>query len=205
MINSIPLNKVDYVADILFDSFISDPIIQYIMPVPQKKVLLKYFRSLSIFSIISGRACATNDYRGVALWISPRLASPIKGMIKSGIICAPFTFGLEGFVKINKVSKCSIQMKKKSAIGLSWQLMAIGVHESSRHKGIGRSLILDGFAEADKKNQPCYLETANKNSKIFFEELGFNTIQEKQLVGTSLTLSAMIRKPFLGSQKTQEN
>jgi ribosomal protein S18 acetylase RimI-like enzyme len=125
--------------------------------------------------------------------MQPKIVSPISVIFKSGIIFAPFRFGCSGFARIKKTSQCVLEMKKKSTKGPCWQLMAIGVDSASRRSGIGQKLMSHVFTEIDRQNKHFFLETANKDSIIFFKKVGFRIVQEKQIKESTIKMYSMIR------------
>ena len=54
-----------------------------------------------------------------------------------------------------------------------WYLQVLGVRPDAQRGGVGRALLVDGLAEADRTGTPCYLETALHDNIAYYERHGF--------------------------------
>jgi|GEM_PF-6974750 len=172
------LDHVDRASALLYKSLKQDPISRYISLERNDAALKQYVKSLTSFSVITGGAFATSNLQGVSLWIIPKAKSSLRGLFKSGLAWVPFKFGFEGFNRIQHISNACSKIRMTSFKEPPWHLVAIGVDESMRERGLASSLLKFAFKEIDRQNKNCYLETANKDSSLFFEKLGFTLSQK---------------------------
>ena len=59
-----------------------------------------------------------------------------------------------------------------------WYLLAIGVTPSRQGNGLGGALIAHTLAQADAGGTPAYLEATSVRSRVLYERLGYETMQE---------------------------
>ena len=166
---------------VLKRAFYEDPIIKYIhMPETQTdKVLTWAWGGAIRYGLIFGRAEATPDVEGVAIWSRPGYG-PISywQLFRVGLLPYPLKMGLKStsrlFDSIDSTEKAHHKYMKED----HWYLFFMGVDPKDQCKGIGSALIRSVTEEADADGLPCYLEASSQKSRDLYLRHGFKVNEE---------------------------
>lgn len=75
-----------------------------------------------------------------------------------------------------------------------WYVQVLGVHPSRQGTGVGRRLLSEALARADRDRVPAYLETTKASNLTFYRRFGFEVRSEHALPGGSPPLWTMVRR-----------
>ncbi|HEV2089378.1 MAG TPA: GNAT family N-acetyltransferase [Cryptosporangiaceae bacterium] len=171
-------------AAVLVDCFFEDANIRAVYhPDPQwrAKALSHVFRAGLKDALGQGGPMIALDEAdvvvGAAMWLPPgafRLTRWRRAMLirhALGIVLAD----------PSSVPRQSRLTKAKDALHPAkphWYLVALGVAEAARGQGIGSRLLAAGTARADAEHTACYLETADEDNVVFYQNAGFEVLDD---------------------------
>ena len=116
-------------------------------------------------------------------------------MLWLGFAAAPFKFGPSATWRFVGVLNESEKHHKQTMAGKPhWTLYSVGVFPDHQSKGVGSELLEPVLTVADSEKIPCYLDTDNAKSLIFFQRLGFKVEKDVNLNGAP-RFWTMIRQP----------
>ena len=203
-IDPLPRSSIDTAAITLERAFFSDPMFAWVFPNPATRpaALRRLNRVPLEYGVQYGRVTASHDAKAVSVWIPPGQGITISGMIRSGLLSAPFHTGFGPFAKFMRATNITDKIHKKRVPEPHWYLMVVGVDPELQNRGAGSALVKEGLTLADQSNCPCYLETSEKRNLAFYERFGFVVLEQASLGAGGPPAWAMRREPQRGSTAT---
>ena len=189
-------SQADRAAGVLTRAFDNDPIQRYVIPDEHRRARVApwTFRVLVRYCLPYGGVYTTPDLGGVACWLPPGIGPTEPwGMLRSGMILAPFRLGPAASVRFARISGYMDAERKRNAPARHWYLVGIGVEPSRQGEGIGGALLKPALDRADADGLSCYLETQTERNVRFYERHGFEVASEGAPGG--LRVWTMLRTP----------
>jgi ribosomal protein S18 acetylase RimI-like enzyme len=182
-----PLTReaLDTAADSLVDSFLDDPMVEWVFPDPSSRAQkLRVLQRIPLaFGLGTGlHVTQTDGGRGVAIWLGPGQTMSPVGLARYGMLAAPFKVGLGPVKRFGGANGAMAPVHKQAMAGQPhWQLLIVGVDPDLQGQGRGAALVRDGLKRADQQGLPCYLDTSKRANIGFYEHLGFVVVDEVPL------------------------
>ena len=180
---------VEQIIDSIVLAFSADPLVRWMYPSPQQ--YLKSFPDfLSTFgnpAFNSQTVYYAENYSGAAFWFPPQIEPDTDSLIE--VILQT--------VSQSQQDEVSSLLEKTSQFhphDPHWYLGILGVEPNQQKKGYGSALIKQVLALCDRDHQIAYLESSNPANNKFYEQHGFEIIDQIQ-VGKSPTIFPMLRYP----------
>ena len=193
-----PLNRhqIGLAADILTGAFHNSPLIAYMFPdaAVREKRLRWYFRASVRYAVTCGECHLAPSHDGVALWLPPlHPLRDIWGILRSGMIAAPYVLGRVGYGRMLEVAGLIRQYRANHAPPGHWYLSELAVLPSKQQTGIGTGLVKPMLERFDKENCVCYVETSNEDAVMFYERLGFRVAGSYEMPFDTLACHCLVR------------
>lgn len=170
---------------VLARAFDDDPLMLYILPDAKKRATgLPWFMTTAArYANRYGEVYTTGEkVAGNACWLPPGdVKVPMGRMIKSGMLVAPFKFGVGPFMRFLKVMDFFEKLHERDMHDRHWYLMLLGVEPARQGQGVGGALIQPILQRADADGLPCYLETQKERNVPFYQKHGFEVIVDQYL------------------------
>ncbi len=170
---------------VLARAFEDDPLMNYILADESKRATaLPWFMTKgATYGHKYGEVYTTSDtIAGNAVWLPPgETKMPMSRMIATGMLLAPFKFGMKSFGRFNKVISIFDHLHEEAVPEKHWYLMLLGVDPPRQGQGVGGALIQPILARADADRLPCYLETQKQINVPFYQRHGFAVVVESDL------------------------
>lgn len=176
---------------LLVAAFAADPFTRWFFGDPDDLQALfpVTLRHVGGSSFAHGGALATDDIRGVALWLPPGVAADFEGMGAA--------FAEAGFEGPEEAQELFARMTQTHPHESHWYLPLIGVDPMARGRGFGSALMEAALVRVDAEGLPAYLENTNPRNAPLYERFGFRMVSELQ-VGGSPVVQAMWRHAARG-------
>ena len=180
-------------------AFYDDPLLTYILPNDATRPApLRWFMTAAAkYGDAYGEVYTTAGHvDGNAIWLPPGDVKVTMGrMIKSGMLMAPFKFGLGPFNRFLSVMNYLEHLHERDMPQPHWYLMILGVDPPRQGQGVGGALVQPILARADAEGTPCYLETQKERNVPFYQKHGFEVIVDEMMPKGGPRLSTMKRAP----------
>lgn len=181
---------------LLARAFFDDPLYQYAFPNrgERHRVLPKLMSAMVRFGMSYGSVRVSGNMRGLAIWLPPGDGVHFMGILTSWLKEFPLKANPLSLLRfLNAVVHCSSVHDRLLSSG-HWYLLKVGTDPTSRGQGLGKTLISDYFAEADRTMVSCYLETFNRDTLPMYESMGFESLTRTYVSGGGPEVWAMQRK-----------
>jgi ribosomal protein S18 acetylase RimI-like enzyme len=179
----------DQAVETIVLAFAADPMARWTWP--RADVYLaampRMVRAFGGKAFSNGSAYHTDDYAGMALWLTPGMHPDEKALdavLESTVAPA----------RTAETTPIFEQMAKYRPTEPHWYLPLIGVDPAHQGKGHGDILMTYALAQCDRDHAPAYLESSNPRNIPFYRRHGFESLGSIQ-VGSSPTLVPMLRRP----------
>ncbi|WP_019508802.1 N-acetyltransferase [Pleurocapsa sp. PCC 7319] len=180
---------VEPIIDSIVLAFSTDPLVRWMYPSAHQ-----YLKSFPDFvSTFGSRAFNSQtiyyaeNYSGAAVWFPPQI-EPDTDLLIEVILQT---------VSQSQQDEISSLLEKTSHFhprDPHWYLGILGVESTQQKKGYGSALIKQVLTICDRDHQIAYLESSNPANNKFYEQHGFEIIDQIQ-VGQSPTIFPMLRYP----------
>jgi ribosomal protein S18 acetylase RimI-like enzyme len=190
---------IEPVSCMLARAFIDAPFNAYAFPDAQggaRRIPYAYQSLLRYYSSY-GRCYVTSPrLEGAAIWIhSDNLRMSLWGMITSGAVWSGLRLGLQASRRMQAVNRYVEKKHHELAPGQHWYLFIIGVDPQHQGRGYASQLLRGMLAQIDAEGLPCYLESETRRSVPIYRHFDFEVVEEINVPGTVLSLTAMLRQP----------
>jgi len=191
-IRKIRPEESDLVRKILGDAFADDPIMRYTLP--NIEYYGKYFEDIFLKQFCKyGLSIITENLNAIALWLPPKVKLQIPSL--------PFLLGWgyhfyrdrNGLSDMLLVNRIITSWEKAKPTVDHYYLLAVGVLENDKGKGIGSKLIKESLNIYDAEEKAAYLENTNIKNIPFYENLGFKLVGDYQFAENSPKTYFMFR------------
>jgi ribosomal protein S18 acetylase RimI-like enzyme len=181
----LPPERYPDAAQALARAFFDNPAMMYVVPDDEgrRRALPWFFgRALRVAQLYGEAQTTPDGVHGAAIWLPPgdTIITPWR-IVRSGMIMAPFKFGLPAFRRFMLVMNRFEDWHKRDMPPEHWYLMVLGVEPERQGQGMGSALISPGLARADRERLPCYLETDKEINVTFYRKHGFEVVVEEEL------------------------
>jgi len=180
-------------------AFQDDLIDSYFFPNPDKRkdILPAFYEYRLSFAIRHGMVYATSpNMEGIAAWLHSDIEElPMWQLIRSGGFKLFRKIGYKATSKMMPVKDYVTSLRTKNAGNKYLHLEILAVEPKSQGLGYSRKLLEPMFEHLDSKELPCFLETATEKNVPFYQNFGFEVVEEGTIPGTEVSLWNMIRKP----------
>jgi GNAT superfamily N-acetyltransferase len=160
------------VIDILCQSFINDPHINYIIgDSGNKEKRLKRLMSYAFeYSYVNGKIELSDDKKAVSIWKNPASKKMTFRLFIENIL-----FFLDfGWNRLSKISEMERIINKNYPKSDKYEyLWFIGTLPTEQGKGYGSSLLNSSILNALKNNKEIFLETSTKINLSYYSKKGF--------------------------------
>lgn len=180
-------------------AFQDDLIDSYFFPNPDKRkeILPAFYEYRLNFAVRHGMVYATSSkMEGIAAWIHSDIGEiSMWQLIRSGgfKLFRKLGYGLTS--KMMPVKDFVTSMKLKNAGEKYLHLEILAVEPKSQGNGYARKLLEPMFKQLDSEKLSCFLETATEQNVPFYQNFGFEVVEEGTIPGTEISLWNMIREP----------
>jgi ribosomal protein S18 acetylase RimI-like enzyme len=189
--------QMDRATIALARAFSPDPMFTWIFPDPEKRPrsLRRFLRVPLEFGRRYGRVTQSHDGMAVAIWIPPGRTMSAGGMVRSGILAAPFRVGFRPFATFMGALEVMERIHKKHVPEPHLYLAIVAVDPELQGRGLGSALVTEGLMQADRANCTSYLETSERRNLAFYERQGFAVVETATLGDGGPPAWAMRREP----------
>lgn len=153
-----------------------DPFFAYVVPddAARRERLPRVIEPLMRFGHLFGRAEATADLAGVALWTPPGIDVTAERAQAAGFGEIADALGRDGLLRYGESMESLQTLTEPHRESEVAYLMAIGVVPERQRQGLGRALLSPMLAFADEHGVPSWLETFEAGTVPFYATLGFS-------------------------------
>ena len=170
--------NIHLVVQTMAEAFSSDPLYHYFIEeeVTRVKFLKQFMKFRLMYGLKHGKVFVSEDYKSVAIWISPNHKMSPVGLLVCG--------GLKGLLSCSSTERKRIMEFNSFADKILaqnikqpyWLLSPICVAPSCQGRGYGKELIVHGLNFIDQIQYPCVLETQSDKNKSIYEKYGFQVL-----------------------------
>ncbi|HKO53992.1 MAG TPA: GNAT family N-acetyltransferase [Polyangiaceae bacterium] len=176
-----PIDELSLVAALLARAFANDPMLVHADPDPRRRSrwLHKLYRSTTRYSQLTG-GVELIEGRGAALWLQNQTEPRLLQAIFGGMLGVPFALGLRTWFRIARHEAfCTARVRLLCPLPYGY-LWLLGVDPSAQGQGFGR-LAVQAALEAMRArgHQLCVLKTETPENVAFYQNLGFECIDEQ--------------------------
>ena len=165
--------------------------------VRQRKLEQMFAGTVKMTLAAGGVAERPAHFEAVALWLPPGRKIGFWAMVRSGFASARFavTPPYPNMRPLMAMLRQFDQSHRETMPDPHWYLMALGVDPQHQRRGHGRALVRAGIERATSDDMPIYLETETDANVTFYENLGFEVLDEVTIEAIDLPFSLMVRRP----------
>ena len=203
LLDVLPLGRKDAgsAGEVLGRAFFDTEQWATLLPDPSvrlRKLTQMFTGTVKLTIAAGGVAERSRGFEAVALWLPPGKSLGTWPIVKSGFasvrfaVTPPFPNTRRMMATLGEFDRSHKQRMPDP----HWYLMALGVDPEYQHAGHGSALVRWGIQRADTDNMPIYLETETGASASFYDQLGFEVLDEITIEAIGLLFSLMIRHPM---------
>jgi GNAT superfamily N-acetyltransferase len=183
------------VAKTLASAFFDDRIYRWLVPDDAQRR-----RSAAIFYSRFVDACwphgavyAAGAGAAAALWIPP--GRQLVTDEQAGSFVRDLLASVEDDAGAARMSQLFQMLDENHPVQACWHLAFMGVDPSAQGRGLGNQLLAAVLTQADRDQEPAYLEASSPENRRLYERHGFQTMGELT-VADSPTIFPMWRTPM---------
>lgn len=186
-------------SELLARAFTDDPIYQFLMPdAAMRQAQLAWLMGVMVrYGVSYGTSARPVDrLAGVALWMPPGSgdATPWR-MLRVGAGAGLWRMGVGNLLRMVKASDFYEKLRKQLMPEPHRYLLLLGIDPPDQGKGIGSTLLAPELAEADRRGEPCYLETSKESNLPFYQRHGFEIVHSGRVPDGGPACWTMRRPP----------
>jgi ribosomal protein S18 acetylase RimI-like enzyme len=132
-------------------AFSPDPMFTWLFPNPEQRSrsLRRFLRVPLEFGRRYGRVTQAHDGMAVAIWLPPGRTMSVGGLVRSGILAAPFQVGFRPFATFMSANELMERIHKKHVPEPHWYLALLAVDPELQGRGLGSAVVKEGLMLAD--------------------------------------------------------
>jgi ribosomal protein S18 acetylase RimI-like enzyme len=180
-----PLTRahIDVAATTIARAFAADPMFEWVLPDRSRRsARMERLNRIPLeYGLRWGRVMQSHEGRAVAIWIPPECGITLGGLIRCGMLGAPFFLGAGAFSRFMAANQAMEALHNRWVHEAHWYLMIVAVDPELRGRGIGTGLIQEGLAFVDREPHVCYLETSHQRNLPLYERYGFRVLETAAL------------------------
>jgi GNAT superfamily N-acetyltransferase len=172
---------LDRLADILSDSFSNDPVMNWVIPMPE---LYRDFFKLIIEGVYLPRGISHIDEqgRGASLWLPPEQKFEMPARLSLATMILKLLFH-KGFQPLKNIREQGEFFARHHPHEPHYYLQFIGARQQNQGQGVGSALLKQGTRLCDEVQMPAYLESSNALNVPLYQRHGFEVIFEGDIPG----------------------
>lgn len=183
MIQVRDLNKKDlkYCANVLTLALEKDPMYVSLFSNEKKreKYLQCFFEMRIRYGLNYGKVYVTSDkYEGIIILLPGDDFMTPKKVFSCGGLKVMLTLGKGNMNKLVNIMNYLEEKERECMNGDFVKVSPLGINPIFQNKGYARSMLDPILDELENNNKTCYLETQNPVNIPFYENFGFNIINE---------------------------
>ena len=180
-------------------AFQDDLIDSYFFPNPEerKKKLPPFYEYRLGHAVRYGTVYATSpNLEGIAAWLPCDLREiPMWKMMLTGGFKLFRKMGNKVTSKMMAVRDYVESMTTKNAGDKYLHLEMLAVEPKFQGMGHAKKLLEPMFKRLDSEKLPCFLETSTEKNVPFYQNFGFEVVEESTIPGTDVPFWDLLRKP----------
>lgn len=184
---------MEHLADILSDSFSTDPIMNWVIP---RADLYRDFFRLIIQDIYlpKGMSHIEDNGRGASLWLPPGeiFEMPLRLRLITMILRLIAT---NGFAPVRNIRQQGDFFSRYHPKEPHYYLQFIGARQQHQGSGVGSALLKQGTRICDEEQMPAYLESSNILNVPLYQRHGFEVVHKGTIPNGGPTAWFMWREP----------
>jgi ribosomal protein S18 acetylase RimI-like enzyme len=186
-------DQSELLADILADSFLHDPVMNWV--IPNTKLYQPFFHMMAERLFLPHQhVYLEKNGNGAALWLPPGVSfdmptTPGQMLL---ILRLVLTRGLKVIPRLQAVQKT---MEKYHPREPHYYLQSVGARQAWQGRGIGAALLKQVTPLCDRNQMPAYLESSSEKNLPLYERHGFETFHSENIGGDGPHMWFMLRQP----------
>jgi len=193
VIDKVGKHESKQLADILSDSFMDDPVMNWL--IPDTDLYPAFYRMLiDTLFVHHNHMYMDRDGRGAALWLPPGVNFHIPmGFSQLWLVLRlVMRRGVGIFERLKEVETATGRHHPTIA---HYYLQSLGARREFQGQGIGSSLMKAVLPRCDTQNVAVYLESSNEKNVPLYQRHGFEVIAQETLAGDGPSMWFMLREP----------
>jgi len=188
--------EIEPLSAALAAAFRDDPALGHLLPnraTREKRLRVFFHTELAEVAFPHDMIFTDDDLTGAAVWAPPgRWRVTMRATLRE----APAMTGVFGRrLPLALWSRLRIERRHPSRPRHLY-LAAVGVEPAAQGRGLGSRLMHPVLADADAGATPAYLEASTPRSRVLYERLGFEVVEEVRLPRSGPAIWRMWREPF---------
>nr|MDO8085880.1 GNAT family N-acetyltransferase [Candidatus Sigynarchaeum springense] len=184
-------------AVLLARAFHGYPEYLYLFPDERKRQakLVTLFTVMTRYCLRYGKVMASSErLEAVLMYLPPPARIHGMAMIRCGALAMVFKLGARFLRRQNRIIDVIAKARSTIIPAPHAYLFLLATEPTSQRSGHA-SALMHGFIERlGESGTHCYLETSDKENVGFYKRFGFDLIDEKDVLGTNITIHALLRK-----------
>jgi GNAT superfamily N-acetyltransferase len=172
-------------------AFAADPLITWMVGSDAHDVLETFFELPVSRYLGAGEVWVTDDVVAVAMWRPPAAAEADPRDIE---VMQRAWSNLDGLTHARIATVTSL-FEEHQPSEPHWYLGVLGVHPDWQGRGLARAVMASVRQRADANSVPMYLETATAADVAYYARLGFDIVDELQVLPDGPHIWTMSRRP----------
>lgn len=198
--------EIEPAVAVLGRAFERDPMYAAFFPDPARRRagIDALNRAVLRMALRHGEARVADEGRGVAVWMRPGVPVRPWPMVLAGVLAVPRAVGWPDFLRFVAMD-ARIEALRRSANGGGLRhLVILAVDPPRQRSGLGRALLADGLARADREGIATWLETSAPANVDYYRAHGFEVAGNGALGAERTPFWGMVRAPRLGPEPPPE-
>ncbi|MEO1014133.1 MAG: GNAT family N-acetyltransferase [Pseudomonadota bacterium] len=194
-------DDADAVRDILTAAFADDPVMSWCFGA--KRPIGTLFREMVAGCYLRRGFAHIIDEDAATLWLPCGQAPKLNAFREMRIAGAILASG--GFSAVRRSFRLADAVENSHPATPHYYLFAVGVRTEMQGRGLGRRVIQEGLALADRDGAPAYLENSRARNAPLYQSLGFRKCGDIPLPEGAPPLAPMWRdaRPPMASSPPQ--
>ena len=187
---------IDRSTDVAAKAFFDYPMNKYILGDNHNLDNIKIITRFIIkYCILYGQAYASSpEIEGIILYSAfSNYKFSLFRSLRAGAISL-YKLGRDAGKRFNEYDQFCLKKHKESIKEPHQYIILLGVNPEFQGQGYGKKLLLSVLQAAEKKGEPCYLETHTYENVSIYRKFGFEIVSEEKIPGTDIVNWAMVKR-----------